>query len=311
VDAKSISTAGAALILLAGCMSASNVAGMPSAAQTPATGGTAQRSLLSVSDTATNDVYVYSYPKGRFVAALTGFDDPQGLCSDQNGDVFIANASGHEVLEYAHGGREPIATLYDPPRNPEGCSVDPTTGNLAVTDNNPGSVAIYEKATGKPKYYRDGNEYYHLSQYFFCGYDDRGNLFVDGVNYSSSPTFKFAELPSGGKRLVNLNLHQTIEWPGAVQWDGRYVAVGDASSAVIYRFSINGKRGRLKGTTKLTDADGVNAFWIESGKVIGPNYDGVNVMFWNYPAGGSPAKVVSNPLPQPHHPFGATVSAAP
>lgn len=286
-----------------------NVATHPAAQQ--ATAGVARHSLLYVSDTATNDVYVYSYPRGKFVGALTGFDDPQGLCADQNGDVFVANPNGFDVLEYAHGGKEPIATLYDPPRMPEGCSVDATTGNLAVTENNPGSVAIYEKATGKPKYYRDGNEYYHLSQYFFCGYDDRGDLFVDGINYSSSPTFKFAELPSGGKRLINLTLDHTIEWPGGVQWDGRYVAVGDAYSGVINQFSINGKHGKLKGTTELANADGVNVFWIDSGKVVGPNYGGVNVMFWKYPTGGSPTKVVSNPLPQPHHPYGATVSAAP
>jgi hypothetical protein len=270
-----------------------------------------RKDLLYVSDTATSDVYVYSYPKGRFVGALTGFNDPQGLCSDQNGNVFIANPNGYDVLEYAHGGKEPIATLYDPPRTPEGCSVDPTTGDLAVTDNSPGSVAVYQNATGKPKHYRDGNVYYHLSQYFFCGYDDRGDLFIDGIDYSSSPTFKFAELPRGGKRLVNLTLDQNIGWPGGVQWDGRYVAVGDADAGVIYQFSVNGKRGTLKGTTELTDADGVNVFWIERGNVIGPNDNGVNVMFWKYPAGGEPTKILSNPRPQPHHPFGATVSVGP
>jgi DNA-binding beta-propeller fold protein YncE len=265
-------------------------------------------SLLYVSDTATNDVYFYTYPRGKFVGALTGFDYPQGLCADSRGDVFIDDANAHEILEYAHGGQTPIATLLDGTRDPEGCSVDPTTGNLAVTDNGPGSVAIYRNARGKPKHYHEPNQYYHLSQYFFCGYDDAGNLFVDGVNYSSSPTFKFAELPKGGKRLVNLVLDQSIGWPGGVQWDGRYLAVGDANSGIVYQFRISKKHGTLEGTTPLEGSSGVNQFWIAGPRIIGPNANGINVMLWKYPVGGSPIRVIANPRPQPHQPYGATVS---
>ena len=58
------------------------------------------------------------------------------------------------ILEFAHGGTQPIATLLGVRCEfPNGCSVDPTTGNLAVTNYSsnpagPGSIAIYTGARG-------------------------------------------------------------------------------------------------------------------------------------------------------------------
>jgi len=266
--------------------------------------GAANGSLLYVSDTATNDVYVFSYPKGRLVGTLTGFDNPQGLCSDRNGDVFIANSAGEETLEYAHGGKAPIQTLYDPPRSPEGCAVDPVTGNLAVSEGGSETLAIYAKATGKPKHYKSPN----ITQFAFCGYDDLGNLFIDGSSYYYY-YFEFDELSAGTKALKPVALGQTIMQAGGVQWDGKYVAVGDAGANAIYRFSIRGHKGTLEGTTSLTGAKMVDQFWIAGSKVVAANVGGLNVMLWSYPAGGAPIEVVSNPRVQPHKPFGVTVSS--
>lgn len=107
--------------------------------------------LLYISDVGTNDVYVYAYPTGIFLGTLTGFSGPEGECVDKTGDVFIANYAASDILEYAHGGTSPIATLSDPGYLPESCAIDPTTGNLAVTNYlttgaGQGNVAIYKDA---------------------------------------------------------------------------------------------------------------------------------------------------------------------
>src|SRR5262249_47577682 len=99
-----------------------------------------KRKLLYVADAQTADVYVYEYPNGKLVGTLTGFQEAQGECADAKGDVFITVPSPYsassEILEYAHGGTEPIATFSDPGygEEPWSCAVDPTTGNLAVTN---------------------------------------------------------------------------------------------------------------------------------------------------------------------------------
>ncbi len=95
--------------------------------------------LLYVSGPGTGKAYVYSYPGAKLVGTLTGFVASLGVCTDKAGDVWIADDTGGglrpgTMIEYAHGGTTPIATLNDgdPPLN---CSVDATTGNLAVASN--------------------------------------------------------------------------------------------------------------------------------------------------------------------------------
>ncbi len=110
-----------------------------------------------------DDVDVFSYPAGKRVGTLTGFQSPGGLCVDKAGDVFVTNFGASNIVEYAHGGTKPIATLSDPYQEPDDCSVDPTTGNLAVA-NIGGSVSIYEGARGHPKQRTDSEIAYMFSE---------------------------------------------------------------------------------------------------------------------------------------------------
>jgi hypothetical protein len=264
--------------------------------------------LLYVSDTDTSEVYVYSYPSDKLVGALKDFRDPGGECVDKSGDVFITNTGDDEILEFAHGGTTPLATLSDPGYFPFGCSVDPTSGNLAVANNfassgsGQGNVVVYTHAKGKPKGdYTDPN----INQMLLCGYDDKGNLFVDGFTKGSG--FAFAELRSGSTTFTNITLNQSIGSPGGVQWDGKHVAVGDQSTNIVYQFSISGKKGTKAGSTPLTGAAEVVQFWIAGSKLIGPDAGASDVGIWNYPAGGSATKKITGL----YIPLGATLSKAP
>ena len=265
-----------------------------------------KQSLVYVSSVLTNDVYVYSLASQQLVGTLTGFSTPFGLCSDKSGDVWIANDGASELVEYAHGGTQPIATLADAGYYPEGCAVDPATGNLAVTNfsskTGNGDVAIYAGAKGSPQNYSDPQ----IVNYRFCGYDDKGNLFVDGAKAGSA--FALAELPKGSSSFTDITLAQTIEWPGGVQWDGKYIAVGDTDTTTIYRVTA---KGAVKGSAKLSGANYVDEFWIvgsakkkrASAGVVVPSQDGGSLGFYKYPAGGSPLWSISV-----SEPFGATVS---
>ena len=127
-----------------------------------------------------DNVYVLSYPQGKLIGSLnvSGND----LCSDKTGDVFIPTG-GYQILEYAHGGASPIQTL-ETGDIPLGCAVDPTTGNLAVTQeaSGAGEVAVFANAKYPSTWYRDSFIY----TYGLCGYDDQGNLFIDGSGTGSS-----------------------------------------------------------------------------------------------------------------------------
>jgi hypothetical protein len=261
--------------------------------------------LLYVSDTETSDVYVFSYPRGKLVQTLTGFADPAGECVDRGGDVFITNTGGSNILEYAHGGSTPISTLNDRGYFPIGCSVDPVTGNLAVTNfstsnSGPGDVVVYKHAKGKPTgNFTDSA----IATMLLCSYDNAGNLFLDGLSQGSA--FEFAELRKGGTSLLNVKLNQSIQNAGGVEWDGTNVAVGDQATNVVYRFAINGKKGTKVGSTPLSGATEVFQFWIDGSKLIGPNAYGADVGIWHYPAGGAAIRTIGGL----YAPLGAVVSA--
>lgn len=260
--------------------------------------------LLYISSYNNGDVYVYSYPHDRLKGTLTGFSSPAGECVDKSGHVFITSGSG--ILEYAHGGTTPIATLKDA-GSPQGCSVDPKTGNLAVTNysttsSSQGNVAIYKDAKGKPTYLTDSKIYHE----YFCGYDNAGDLFVDGTE-PSSDELKLSEIPSGRTFFRNITLNQTITGAGGVQWDGKHLALGNLPEgpSTIYQFAINGEKGTKVGSTPLKGSGAVFQFWIEQANVIGPNYLANDVGIWAYPAGGSAKETITGGFDRP---WGATVS---
>ena len=264
--------------------------------------------LLYVANSTT--VTVYSYPGGQHLRTLYHFYDPQGECVDKNGDVFITNFGGGQIFEYAHGGTKRIATLKSPTGGPIGCSVDPTTGNLAVSAFG-GMVGIYKGARGKPEIYTDPQ----IAKFYWCAYDNVGNLFVDGQD--SGGGFRFAELRGSPAAFTDITLNQSIGWPAGVQWQGDRVLVGDQNSPAIYEFKISGKSGSKVGRTLLgSHANFVLQFWVEKQTLIAPNvyYTGqgskmrvhFEALYFKYPVGGKATKAITDGL---RFPTAAVISA--
>lgn len=254
--------------------------------------------LLYVSDDS-GRVLTFSYPAGKLVGTLTGFDGPSGLCSDSKGDVFVTNTGVEQIVEYAHGATKPLNTLTEFGYFPDGCAVDPSTGDLAVANYakspsiGPGSIAIYKDAKGTPTNYTDPA----FGEYFFCGYDDKRNLYVDGVNAGTTQS-EFAELPNRAKSFTNVRLKQRIGYPGAVQWDNKAIALEDTSTDIVYRLKVTGSSGTVVGTTRFKDShsDLIVQFTISGHTIVVPfgaqRRAAKSIGFWPYPAGGSPTKII-------------------
>jgi hypothetical protein len=246
-----------------------------------------------------SSVTVYSYPAGKFVGTLAGLYHTHGGCVDAAGDVYITGSS--QIIEFAHGGTTPLKILKDPLYDPESCSVDPTTGDLAVTNYDtssgfPGNVAVYRKARGIPRSFIGYSFYY----YYFCGYDGSGNLYVDGQD-NGGENFEFGELPKNGRAIQPSTLDENIVAPGGIQWDGQYLVVGDQSDPVLYQFAMSKGGGTLAGTVQLGSAQTVREFWIQGSSVVAPNYlsNTSNVLVYAYPAGGSPTKTITDEIDYP------------
>jgi hypothetical protein len=280
--------------------------------------------LLYVSDlgTGTVDVFNYRVRAGRMFGQLTGFAFPYGQCIDRSGNVYIVDAGTDTIYEFAHGGTSPIATASDSYGSPNGCSVDRTTGNVAVSnldgfDSSPGGVVIFSGGlSGTQTNYADPN----LSTAFPPGYDPSGNLYVQGLNSSDAPTF--VEMPSGSSSftpLTGLDVHE----PGSVQWDGSYVALTDqayhGNRTAIYRVTISGSAVTLVRTTILEDdhRPGNLMFAMQpfingttrqlNGVVAGNIARFHSVNFWNYANGGEPKRSLPEDI-APLYAVGQSVS---
>jgi hypothetical protein len=190
---------------------------------------------------------LYTYPKGEFISTLqvNGF----AMCSNSVGDVFITNYSG--VAEYPHGGAKQIAFLPGPFGSVGSCSVDPTTGDLAVASASTSGygIGVYRQER-RHRWHRP--RVFPFTQYpLACSYDSMGNLFVDAV--LSDVTYLF-ELPKGGSKFRTITLTQKIVAPGNLQWDGQYLAVADTQFLIIYRFAIKGRRAQEIGSMSISGA---------------------------------------------------------
>ena len=250
------------------------------------------------------DTSVYTYPGGRKVGDL-GSQFAEGLCSDAVGNVFIVEAT-QKIVEYAHGGTQPIATLNDAYNYPNGCAVDPGTGNLAAAGGNfPGyyvtaNVAIFPNATGSPTVYYD----YDDLTFSWCTYDDQGNLFANGRNFQKGES-DLVELPVGGSTFSQITVQgANVHGNGSIQWDGNYLAIvklyageNKKGPATIYQLQISGQNGKVVNAVKLqgshvSDRNGwmTQQFWVHNHTIISPKSTDNRVGLWDYPAGGDPIR---------------------
>ncbi|HVR45242.1 MAG TPA: hypothetical protein VMT95_01180 [Candidatus Binatia bacterium] len=250
-------------------------------------------------------VYMLSYPTGQPFGSFS-VNGPRQLCSDGKGNVFLTLDSD-QIAEYPHGSTTPIRTLSDPGEGPTGCSVDPTTGNLAVANGGSGSgsnanVVVYAGGSGSPETFTDAS----FAHFAFCGYDNAGNLFANGV--SPSGQFRLAELPKGSSTFTDITLDKRVVGGGggSIQWDDKYMALA-AQEGLIYR--ITGSSGHVLGTVKLKARKPYPIFWIQGNRIVS-HYAITKLGLWKYPSGGRPISKIAGFLIGRSGLGGVTVSVA-
>jgi hypothetical protein len=282
--------------------------------------------LLFISDFEAGVVDIFTMPALTLKGQLTGFTDPEGMCVDSNGAIWIANTGASELEQYSRSGTL-LKTLSIPGEYPASCAVNNSNGDLAVgniesTAGEAGSIMIFKNGSGSGSTYTNSSFYF----YFFLGYDPNGNLFFDGTNSSRTSSY-FAELPAGSSstKLITLS-GGTLYLAGFVQWyrPGNYIALGDqecggTGASCVYWVTVSGSGGTITATTDLTNYEGGQVCDLVQGVVAaagqkylaGPDYESCGytdstVYRWPYEAGGSPTNY--NDSESLEEPIGAAVS---
>ncbi len=288
----------------------------------------AKQWLLYVSDDVNGNVDIYNYnsKRGELYGQITGFVKPLGLCSDAVGNVYVADFRGNEIYQFAHGSTTPVATAYDYYGRPDGCAVDPSTGNVAVTNTvtiyAPGDLLIFSGGLNGTQTDISGSNI-ALDSFDPPAYDPNGNLFFEGDTYSAQASF--VELPAGSITLKILRGLSIVESAGS-QWDGSHIAAadqnyGNSGLSAIYSVKVSGSTVKIVHKTVLTDTcssgDYIALYQPFVGGIKGkPNTIvagntavecSYRLDFWSYPKGGNPKRVMPADI-APENATGATLS---
>jgi len=163
---------------------------------------------------------------------------------------------------------------------------------LAVGILSNGDVVIFKDASGSGTVMTTP-----LVKEYFDGYDNQGNLFADGFN--SSKTFELVELPNGSEKFQTITTSNTVQFPGSVQWDGKYLTVVDQIGDRIYQYTVSGTKATLEGTVYLSRSDDCAQTWIGKGVVYCADAGNEDGEVYKYPAGGSAIAVLSGDFDLP------------
>jgi hypothetical protein len=247
-------------------------------------------------------VDVFKFPSGGSVGQINE-EYPQGLCVNGKGDVFVVDADADDVVEYAHGGTSPKATLKFPGYEPTQCAADPATGDVAVVSG-AGAVVrprtesvdvwVYTAAKGKPHDYET-----NLLDYpGYLAYDEKSDLILDGEAPPSSK-FGLIELTHGASEFkavaLNEEVQNRVRGGAGIQWvdgDLAVLTIAEYPRSAIDRLVLTGSKARFGRQTALGSSKNTDgAFWIQDGLAAVPEESDVGI--WRFPQGGDPVDTLN------------------
>ncbi|MGB8964715.1 MAG: hypothetical protein WCB99_03645, partial [Candidatus Cybelea sp.] len=240
---------------------------------------------------------IFDYPKSDAQIGKINNVGGQGCTNVLFGygkKTFWIVAGSDQITEYKVP-QTPIKTLsVSDGSMPSSCAMD-TNGDLAVgilDGLSTGDIDLYKNATGSGTLIPTP-----LDAEFFDGYDNQGNLFADG--FTSSGNFGLVELPKGSNKAETITTSNTVEFPGSVQWDGKFMTVFDQDTNKMYQYTISGTKATLQGTISFEESSDCAQTWIAKGVVYCGDAGNDNGAVFSYPAGGTPLAVFSGSFDTP------------
>ncbi len=260
--------------------------------------------ILFISDDGTNQVNMYTMPGMVLKGQLTGFSEPQGMCTDASGNIWVTNTGTESIIQLSRTGTT-LKTLNVPGEFPVGCAVNRANNDLAVTNiiattGGAGSVDVFTNATGTPTKFTSSS----VTEFFFPTYDNAGNLYLDGEGGAG---YALSELAAGSSSITNVTVSGgTLFFPGGLNWDSATSSVilgdqecGGAAASCMYSATVSGGVATITGVTNLLDSGGGTAFDTDqatiapqgrylAGGTITEDSTPSAANRWAFPAGGTP-----------------------
>jgi hypothetical protein len=291
------------LLALSGCASSGQQVTVPIATAAAVNQDPFKQSAPDAKNTALvfasnqyNQVLGYSQKTGALVETLTGFNEVDGLATDQSGSLYVPSQRQHEVFVYPYGSTTPSLTLNDKRKNPLKVAVS-RKGEVCVpsaVDVGSGVFSISFFKKGAPTPFRTMRAPF-LAITRDCAYDAAGNTYVTGFNNQLVGEVGYIAGGGEGARIVNLGITSVAQPSGLQVATNGDVLVGDQEAATIHEFQpdSNNEVGRV-----LLDRNIVLFALTKDNKhVWATDNSDAFVSEFAFPGGGTPVKNISASSP--------------
>jgi hypothetical protein len=230
---------------------------------------------------------------GTQVAQLTGFNGAAGMASDVKGDLYVADLYNSRVQVYAAGFASSPVTLAEPGQYPY--DVDSfANGTYVAVANVTGSVSIFKGST-LLRNITSAN----LNEAYFCAFDGKGNLYVDGSDSSGAVIGEIPHATSGGSTFEQLTTTNTLGFAAGIQVTtaGGQIAIEDAHSHAIFTYNppSGGSLGTPTQITQLGESENplTFAFTKNMADLYVADNDLGDAFEYTYPAGGTAVSTIT------------------
>lgn len=231
---------------------------------------------------------------GRLAAKVTsGISGPVGLYVDSSHNLWVANASGNNVLMFAEGATTPSRTLQDPGAIPGDVTLG-TDGTAYVANilnaSGPGSILVYppghDKATRQLQDPR-------MSENLFISIDQRDDLFVTTATKVLGQFVGRVDEYVGARQSGLRRFHIKLGSPGGIKWRNGMLYVCDTTEHTVTEYT---EAGRATGRKLVTGGawDGID-FSPDGTMLLGADQTYIQGIAREFPRGRI-RRIYSDPL---------------
>ncbi|HXM08191.1 MAG TPA: hypothetical protein VN936_12040 [Candidatus Acidoferrum sp.] len=273
--------------------------------------------LLYLGQPYQNKISIFPYAHGVAGSAIATINilSENGICSDNNGNVYVPTGSDRNISVFEHGATSPTRTIRVS-GYPLACAVDRSTGTLAVTVftrfgklTKDCLVYVYPHAQAPGKKYLSFKSFANAES---IAYDNLHDLFVVsntcGRHHQCSP-YELYELTPGADAFRQVYLKGlTFARPVEIAWTNRGLLLASSgtlqSRSTGFTLSIRNYVASVLNTIPFANSRTVNNIAVDDGLAIVTN-DTANAVDTYRVRTGKPISILSGGLGEP---FGITIS---
>jgi hypothetical protein len=183
-----------------------------------------------------NNCTVFNAKTAELIGSLTtDINSPQGATVDNDGNLYIANSGGDDILVYPAGATTPSKTLTDSGTEPADVAVGGKV--VAVSNITAANVAVYLKGSTTPSYTLTDPT---AAEGYGVAFDGLGDC-VWSFNTTGSGGGQIDIFPGCAKGATPINLGVTLTYAGGVAFDdsGDLVAT-DQDAKTVNSYALLG-----------------------------------------------------------------------